>query len=263
MSRKCPYVVSKDIGLLLKPWARQHQLTHPSDAFLRKLRDEMAEKLQGIFPENEILFIGEADLQQGMTSLAQISRVDQPATVSLDRVYFHGDPMLTLDTTRLLDPELQRLGRILGSRTTEPLDDQFTRIFQTLRERDVVKIQLVDDVVFSSGSISEVIRKFHEADFRVVRIVSGITIQQAKRDLQSAFPGIEVDSVFEYESVHDEICERDFYVGVPLSGRLIGENGVSLVPERRRSVPAPVRKRLRLGQHSRRRARARVVALLH
>jgi len=225
-----PYVVSEDIGLLLGPWAREHRLTHPSEAFLRKLRGEMAEKLRSIFPANDIVFVGENDLRQGITSLAHSPRADRPETVSLDRVYFHGDPLLTLDTTRMIDPKLRQLSK-LGSRTTEPLDSQFRRILRTLKDSAATAIQLVDDVVFSSGSITEIIQRFHAADVHVVRIVSGITIQQARQDLQSTFLGIEVDSVREYEVVLDEICERDFYPGVPLSGRLIGENGIPAVPE--------------------------------
>jgi hypothetical protein len=228
--RNHPYVVSEDIGLLLGPWTREHHLTHPSEAFLRKLRGEMAEELRHIFPENDIVFVEENDLQQGITSLARAPRADRPETVSLDRVYFQGDPLLTLDTTRMIDPELRQLSK-LGSRTAEPLDDQFRRILRTLKDCAVTTIQLVDDVVFSSGSITEIIRQFQAADIRVVRIVSGITIRQAKQDLQSAFPGIEVDSVREYEAVLDEICERDFYPGVPLSGRLIGEDGIPAAPE--------------------------------
>ncbi len=226
-----PYVVSQDVGLLLGSLAKPRNLELPSSIFLNELRREMAEELQRYFPESDIKFVGETHLQEGLITLAKSHRNLNTAIVSLDRVYFHGDPMTTLDTTRMHDPISLEASKALGSRTTEPLDAQFDRVFQTLRSRNITGIELLDDVVFSSGSIGEVVNRFHAGGFRVTDILSGIMITKAKSALRTMFPGIEVASVLEYEDVIDEICERDFYLGVPLSGHTIGKDGISLVPE--------------------------------
>lgn len=223
-------MISQDVGLLLGSLAKQRNLEHPSGMFLNELRREMAEELQRYFPENDIEFVGEDRLQKGLIALAQSHR-NNTAVVSLDRVYFHGDPMTTLDTTRMHDPISLQASEVLGSRTTEPLSVQFDRVFRTLRSRNIIEVELLDDVVFSSGSISEVINRFGAGGFRVTKILSGITITKAKNAIQSLFPNIEVASVLEYGEVIDEICERDFYLGIPLSGHTIGKDGISLVPE--------------------------------
>ena len=176
-----PYVVSQDVGLLLRSLAEQRKLGYPSSMFLNELRWEMAKELQRYFPESDIEFVGEDCLQKGLIDFAQAPRSTNSAVVSLDRVYFHGDPMTTLDTTRMHDPETLQASKTLGSRTTEPLDVQFDRVFRTLRDWNVREIELLDDVIFSSGSIGEVINRFQAGGFQITKILSGITIAKAKK----------------------------------------------------------------------------------
>lgn len=51
----------------------------------------------------------------------------------------------------------------------------------------------------------------------VKKLIAGIGIENGIRTVEGY--GVEVECLLQYESVVDEVCERDFYACIPMSGR--------------------------------------------
>lgn len=215
-----PYVVSADVHLLLQDWAARQGFVLPLTEFFRQLRGEFQTYLQQIFGDFD--FVPEEELISGLKRLVTESGL-LPA-VSLDRVYFRSES--NLEVCRFVNQKGDSRG--LGSRFGAPsLPEQFRRL-QGFKE-----VVLVDDVVWTGDLMAMVYQNLAEMGIRVPLICAGIQIEKVEtrngfRGAQwlKGVTGIEIRSVRSYEEVTDQVCERDFYPGVPLSGRTIkgGEN---------------------------------------
>ena len=230
-----PYVVSEDIFGLLNHWGGRTGFVLPDHAFFAHLRARMRAALEGIFPSCAVELLSEDWLRSKIQELVCEGHTRHHlATITLDRVYVGDHFHFALDMTRLVDPATLRKFAEIGSRTQEPVQRQIANAIGSLRRRHIREVQLVDDVVFSGmeSGLPEIIRTLSDSGIVVCRLISGVLIGKGQRALAEAFPNLEFDPVTSYETVEDEICERDFYPGVPLSGRLLGsESGTPLVPE--------------------------------
>jgi len=227
-----PYVVSADIYLLMKGWANQNGFILPKREFFCHLREKFSSYMQGIFPEFEL--VSEEEIFRGLAKLVVESNL--PA-ISLDRVYFTGE--FNLEIARLVDKNGEDRG--LGCRAgTPPLTEQIRKL-QTSGIHEVV---VVDDVVFSGALLERIIELLSGIGIRVPLVCAGIGIAEGINRINGTKR--EIRCVRVYEEVADEVCERDFYPGVPLSGRLLvgGENiGVPYLlpfgnPESWASIPS-------------------------
>lgn len=220
-----PYVVSEDVGILVFNWIKsKYCLILPSqffDDFLSNLRKRMRERLSLYFPRIE--FISEEEITRGMNNL--IER-DSYEIVSLDGIYFRGDGF-HLEVTRLLGEDGE-ISPDLGSRNTESVGKQIGEISDFVRK----PIQLVDDVIYTAGNILKIIEKFREKSVNVALISAGVLTEKGLKEIKKNFPEVLVNSVKFYEHLVDEVCERDFYAGIPQSGILMGKNGLPFYPER-------------------------------
>ncbi len=207
-----PYVVSEDIHLLLEKWAREKGFILPPQQFFDELRRDFSEFMRRMFTGFE--FVGEAEITEGLNRIIFSLGL---ATVSLDEAYFPAQ--LTIKVARLVDEQGKDrgIGRRAGS-------DPVLKQIRQLRESNTREVVLVDDVVYSGVSISRVIDLLNRAGIRVPVVCIGIAIAEGRNKL--ADMGCETRYVRLYNGVIDELCERDFYPGVPLSGRLLntGEN---------------------------------------
>lgn len=217
-----PYVVSADIRLLLQEWATKSGFTLPQQEFFRELREEFQAYMVQIFKAFE--FVSEDELRVGLGRLVKESGL--PA-VSLDRVYFRS--RLSLEVCRLVDQKGDSRG--LGNRFGAPsLPEQFRRL------HELKEVVLVDDIVWTGDLMATTCHNLAEMGIRVSLICAGIRIEkvETKNGFRGArwlekVTGIEVRSARSYEEVIDQVCERDFYPGVPLSGRtLLGEENVGV-----------------------------------
>lgn len=208
-----PYVVSGDIKILLSRWAEQSGFKLPSDEFFKKIRDDFGLFMTQVFPGFE--FVTEEVLREGLNSLV---KKDGLYPLSLDRVYCLSD--LCIDIARQVDINGNDKG--LGRRANSPyLLEQFRK----LKASGVKEVSIIDDVVFSGDVIVRLGKALNMAGMRVKTIYAGIGIMEGINLIKGS--GYEVECVRTYDSVIDEICERDFYPGVPLSGRLIDpENNI-------------------------------------
>jgi len=210
-----PYVVSEDIHLLLQGWAGEKGFKLPPAEFFDQLREGFVDYMQQIFPYFEL--VSEEELALGLKDLVLASGL---RPVSLDRVYFCTDP--GLDIARLVGLEGEDMG--LGRRGNALL---LLSQFRNLQKLEDKKIVLVDDVIFTGDLLTRLVGILAKSGLCVGEICAGVGIDPGIQKLQEM--GYKVNCVCRYHDVIDEICERDFYPGVPFSGRLLaGEKNIGL-----------------------------------
>jgi len=199
-----PYVVSCDLSILW-PSAGHRVSSDTVDAFRTAVQCALRECV------GESQWIPDQELKDGLAELT--ARCSMPI-VSLDPIY--APTNLPLSLTRLVDDQLADAG--YGARDGSPihLRSLVRSIVEKLTERDIA---LVDDVLFSGAMMEHLISLFAEHNVRVRRIFAGVAIGEGVDRLSAI--NCPVSSVFFYPEVIDEICERDFLPGAPMSGRTI------------------------------------------
>ncbi|MFH0806358.1 MAG: hypothetical protein V1885_01385, partial [Candidatus Brennerbacteria bacterium] len=134
---------------------------------------------------------------------------------------------LHLEVTRLTGEDMKSTGQ--GSRNADSIEAQLNFLKNAVEG----PITLVDDVLFSGDSVCDLIRMIQTSGIEIERVFAGISTHGAAQKIHERYPKISMFSALHFShEVIDEICERDFYAGVPFSGRLIGNNGIAHVPER-------------------------------
>ena len=210
-----PYVVSVDIYLLMEKWATQHGFALPAREFFCQLREEFSNYMRRIFLNFEL--VSEDEISHGLARLVAESGLP---VVSLDRVYFESE--LNLEITRLVDRNGKDCG--LGHRAKTPSLAQQIKRLQMSGVREVV---VVDDVIFTGALLERIIELFLRIRIRVPLICAGIGIAEGINHINGTKR--EICCVRTYKEVIDEVCERDFYPGVPLSGRLlVGDDNIGV-----------------------------------
>lgn len=202
-----PYVVSCDIYLLIKEWAKREGFVVPEPEFFGQLRREFSAYMSRLFPGFEL--VSEEELLHKLPLLVAATGLP---TISLDRVYIQS--AMNLQVTRLVD--MQGNDRGIGPRAgSPPLWSQI----RDLQSSGVHEVALVDDVVFTGALIERVVNLLSKIGIRVPVVCVGVGIAEGIRRINHSKR--EVHCVRRYEEVIDQVCERDFYPGVPLSGRLL------------------------------------------
>ncbi|MBI3334954.1 MAG: hypothetical protein HY001_00440 [Candidatus Portnoybacteria bacterium] len=158
-------------------------------------------------------FVTEEELAEGIEMLVSRSGL---TPVSLDRAYLH--VATHLDIARLVDDTGSDCG--LGHRPENP---PLLQQFRSLKERGLREVTLVDDVVFTGELVERIIHCLSRLGIRVPLVCAGIGIAEGIHRINQSKR--EVRCVRRYEEVIDEVCERDFYPGVPFSGRLLAGDG--------------------------------------
>jgi len=205
-----PYVVSEDIRLLLQNWANQRDFNLPNFEFFSDIRGELKSYMKQIF--NAFELVSEVELLEGIKERVEKSRL---FPVSLDRVYYNSE--ISLNITRFVEKSGQNRG--LGGRVGAP---NLLQQFRALKKSGVNEVVLVDDVIFTGDLIKRTGKLLEKMGIKVPLVCAGIGITNGIEELNGY--GKEVSCVREYEDVIDEICERDFYPGVPMCGRSLQGN---------------------------------------
>lgn len=214
--KQLPYVVSADIYLLLKKWTKQSNFILPSDIFFSQLRASFFRYMENIFVNFD--FVSEAEILSGLNELVD---KDGLPTISLDSTYFHGD--LKFDIARLVDRNGNSKG--LGHRANT---SSIFRQIKEIKEFNITRVAIVDDVLFSGEVLERVINLLNRINIEVPFVYVGIGIRDGIERL--SHDKCQVHCVRSYDGVIDEVCERDFYPGVPFSGRLLNVDNNIGVP---------------------------------
>lgn len=214
--KNLPYVVSADIYLLLSKWAKQKNFTLPCDEFFVKLRKEFSAYMSKIFSNFEL--ISEKEILEHSTNIVLKNNLP---IISLDTIYFSSDYLIEL--TRSVSPE--GLDKGLRHRFGS---DTLLKQLNTLRNSGIKEVCIYDDVIFSGVLAERIIRLLSMLGINVSKFYAGIGIQEGIDKIENSF-SIEVNCAHTYNQVIDEVCERDFYLGIPYSGRsLIDEDNLGL-----------------------------------
>lgn len=216
-----PYIVSDDVFELMNNWAIKNYVLTPNKSYFNALSQDINQVLSASFETVDT--IPEAVIKRGLQGKVRRSRV---STVSLDRAYLgdNQDVYAFLDLTRTVDQNLSDLG--LGARRVGQgsLSSQIGNISRSLKLDGITEITLADDVIFEGKSALEIVSGFEQLGVRVSKVIAAIGVEEGITLLESN--GIETDVMLNYQAVTDEICQRDFVVGAPLSGRtLVSEQG--------------------------------------
>jgi len=200
------YVVSEDMELVLKQLTAICGLALPPKENIAQLRYALKQQLQAVFGPAVEMITAES-MRNGMeAAIAQTSTIP----VSLDRLYV--TCVHHIDMTRSVDTELRDCGE------TERCDSAPLPVqIKALAVEGVREVTLVDDVVFSGNGIVRLIELCAAYGVTVRAVIAGIAIGEGEQKITAR--GIPVHAAHRFSQVIDEICERDFYAGLPLSGR--------------------------------------------
>ena len=205
----------------------------PSDSTFRYVRNDFKKDTCKIF-NNDVTIVSEDE----MLEVNNLFDRNIPV-VTLDKIYIEPDEkrIFFLDCTRISGTNE------IVSRKEESLDEQITRIANSLPAKEVI---LADDVVFSGGVLTNIIGKFKEKGIEVIGVVSGISAYKAFNTFNGNLKlGIKTNFLMS-QDVIDQICERDFYFGVAGSGIMMSKERKDKAPyfipfgdpEERASIPA-------------------------
>lgn len=167
-----------------------------------------------------VTFVSGQEIRDGLLASAISYKEAGFTVVSLERVY-------------LDDPEID--GRIELTRSVNswgedilipsPRNGTPARRIQLDCFRDK-RVALIDDVVFSGQTLIGTIADLHHYRANVHAVTSAIGVKSGIDRLKAATFGvigqpqhITIDCLEEFDGVSDQVCERDFYPGIPYSGR--------------------------------------------
>jgi hypothetical protein len=164
--------------------------------------------------------------------------------ITLDRAYCETgqglDADYCLEVTRLYDLDgCVKIG--LGMRPeSETLDYMGTALGHAVEKcvghlSDGTKVVLADDGLYSGSTMAEVVRLLKQRGIQVRYIITALTRKEgaqylderindlwASEDRLTPHPRMFLGMLSPRDEVRDWVCERDFFVGVPLSGRTVG-----------------------------------------
>ncbi len=223
MADSSVYVLSEDLHLLLDRWSMAR-----FDKVFSLPYDEIRAKLTQIltFNNHKVVRVSADQMHEGMAALLEH---EQRPVISVDPVYWPTDRMLQItrcvhyETLENIDGFYARFG------FPDPVD-QVSDLVSTLHKHFnglSAEVVLVDDVVFSGKVVVAVIQRLAEEGIRVVRVVCGIAVVEPTQSDPFAMCqklGAVLHAAFTFGAegtpkAVDEVCERDFFVFCPMSGR--------------------------------------------
>jgi hypothetical protein len=203
--------VSEDVELLLTQWAKDRGFKLPNTEFFVNLLDALVGKLTQIF--GEVRLAKAEVISSQLKSL--VTKSGLPA-VSMDGVYFQSP--YTIQVNRAVDSLGNDVG-LFPRPGALPLQEQF----QKIRDSGLTRVILVDDVVFSGHQMGLIIQGLAKWGVSVAEVLSGVSIGDGEQLIQRMAVGH--SSVYSMQEVIDEVCQRDFFPGVPRCGRWVSVSG--------------------------------------
>jgi hypothetical protein len=216
IKESAPYVVSEDVEGLLSRWSQNTGYAMPDAGFAKELSRELETTLATAV-DAPVEMINQGAIKEEME--ARMSESEYPI-ISLDRAYIDQDsPNVQgfIDVTRMVNEDFEGIG--LQPRPGYPsIEEQL----EALRTAEVSPITLTDDVIFEGAGALQLAERLEAVNRPVRKIIAGIGITEGIERLQEA--GINVECYRTFDKVVDEICERDFFPGVPMSGRTLRDS---------------------------------------
>jgi hypothetical protein len=170
-------------------------------------------------------------------------KTDDRFWIALDDVYVRNEDksskaertFFRLHVTRLYDKHgLRKLG--LGARpeaTQKTIPRQLEDCWSAyVAAGKPSKVVLADDGTFTGDTILEVIKGLRKSNIRVREIRMGFARKDSLDEFYKSDPSFDIIPGFtkSKNGLLDWVCERDFFIGAPRSGRTLGRdiNGMGL-----------------------------------
>ncbi len=233
-----PYVVTADIKLLLTQWGmpslgetsfgrpplKQGWHYYIDDRIFWKFRKDFREMMEKIFPHFD--FIPEEEFTEGFRYLFWQSSNKVDNLISLDRAY--NGSMDESGIALQLNRAVNSIGQSAGYQTrsfTPSISDQLKTLVKNYGNE--YEFGLCDDVIFTGAYMEYAASLVKKSGLNFRKIFAGVGVKTGCDRLRTL--GYIVECVREYPEVIDVVCERDFYPGVPFSGRtLAGSKNVGV-----------------------------------
>lgn len=229
------YLVTADIAVLVRRWAEQNRFHAPSREFFSGLQQELMVALSEIFEPRGIQpdLLNWTDMKSRLMSLIEEEARGLPV-ISLDSVYVENADM-RFSVTRLnalKDGTWIDLGH--GPRPNAGMvDTQLTRIVQSsalegLNDRRVV---VVDDGVWSGSTFYALQELLKERGIEVAKFLVGVYRKSEDPAGQEYLQKLDAKVIpteegdYKPGEIFEWVCMRDFFPGVPFSGRTVGSLG--------------------------------------
>jgi hypothetical protein len=206
-----PYIITEDLQVLMSRWTKLKGFTLPSNAFFKDLQNELINYLGTIF--EEIILVPEADLTGKLREMTR--QIKGTTVVSIDQVY--NKAKFNLQSNRVVDLDTMK---IIGEAQRPGFPPLISQIKKLPRDKHLT---LADDGCYTGKTFLKIYDLILEMGFQIQNIIVGVLIDRPKNCLLQKYPNIIIEAAFEYGPVVDWICERDFLIGVPLSGRTAGK----------------------------------------
>lgn len=212
------YVVSQDIDLLVERWCNNSHLAPPSDSFYLELRSSLKDFLKNIFAN--VTIVASEEIRSGLLESAIKYEQAGLTVVSLERAYLEdGEVGGRIELTRTVDEDGDDI--IIPSPRFGTPDKRSQ--FERLRGKNIA---LFDDVIFSGRTLIETISALHQYHVNVHAVTVAVGVKDGVDKLRNAgfcvsgMPKqLNIECLDEFDDVSDQVCERDFYPGIPYSGR--------------------------------------------
>lgn len=233
---KTLYYVTQDLEELIDNWCASNQLETPPSLLFDKLRKRLKSNLEAALGSGA----GVEYVQPAKFRFLREWDAQSEFLISLDDVYFkQADAHIRL--TRLWDEPFDKKALGVGRRPyTDSLAMQYAKCVAAHEKgsgsKGDRKVILADDGTFTGGTLTTVIGELLARGIRVkeVRVVL-CTVESIAEMNEFAYknglkvtysPGIVIDRD---RDLIDWVCERDFYPGVPRSGRTHGRRKLERV----------------------------------
>lgn len=210
------YVITEDLEFLMQQWVNDSDFRIPDCNFFQNIQNRLSEFLESVFPN--VLLIKQNILYNQLRNIME--SIKNVNIVTIDRMF--DSAQFYLESNRIADISTQEIIGEAQRPGHQPLEEQ---ILLLPKDRPIV---LVDDGCFSGETLFRIVRRLKSHSFVIQNVVVGVLIGRQHNRLLQEYSGLRLSAVYEFDEVIDWICERDFYLGSPLSGRTAGtkENGV-------------------------------------
>lgn len=229
--RNKPYVVTNDLEIVF-PYLQRLGLASPDNEVVERAAQKIIDALGNIFPKVEVInggritdYLEEKISSSGLPTVSLTGLLDD----KLVSAALHLSRSVMAISLQLPQYAYRDVG--LRSRTGSDLSlsRQFDMAASAIRA-DSDKVTLIDDVVFSGGTIELIDGEFRKRGISVEKVVASVAMEDAMAKLYANGISVEADRI--YAGVQDEVCMRDFIIGAPEGGRNVisQESGYASAP---------------------------------
>lgn len=192
-----------------------------SDTFYGQIQDDLISAVQlALGPNVNVETVRMAELSKEVLGLGYTKcKTNESIIVSTCREFAEPMKGITLDINRLVDINGETIG--IGPRPgCDTIADQIAKIKYHANGKPVV---LVEDGIFSGGTVQYVVNSLQAVGVRVSHVIVGFVFPSSEENIDKLrASGIEVAWLQEFEELLDWVPDHDFLPLVPNCGKVIG-----------------------------------------